>query len=112
VTVGELVGERLRAEPELEEMLPNRIGLVLTELTPSQRSRLGIDGGLLVRSANGPALKAGIQEADVIVAINDTRTDRLADLDKVLAATAPGGTVALLVSRGGNLAYVPVPLVD
>jgi serine protease Do len=112
VTVGELVAERLRAKPELAETGPNRLGLVLTELTPSQGSRLGIDGGLLVRSVNGPALKAGIQEADVIVAVNDTRTERIADLDKVLAQTPPGGTVALLISRGGNLGYVPVSLVD
>jgi hypothetical protein len=33
-------------------------------------------------------------------------------LDQVLAQTPPGGTVALLVARGGNLGYVPVPLVD
>jgi serine protease Do len=112
VTVGELMPERLRAEPEIEETLPNRLGLVLTELTPNQRSWLRIDGGLLVRSVSGPALNAGIQETDVILAINDTRTDRLADLDKVLAQTPRGGTVALLVWRRGNLAYVPVPLAD
>ncbi len=112
VTVGELVAERWRAEPELEETLPDRLGLVLTELTPSQRSWLGIDGGLLVRSVGGPALKAGIQEADVILAINDTRTDRLADLEEALGQTPRGGTVALLVWRRGNVAYVPVPLAD
>lgn len=112
VTVGELVAERSRAEPELQKTLPNRLGLVLTELTPSQRSRLGVDGGLLVRSVSGAALKAGIQEADVIVAINDTRIDRLADFDKVLAQMPRGGMVAVLVWRAGGLAYVPVPLVD
>jgi serine protease Do len=85
---------------------------VLIELTPRQRSRLGVDGGLLVRSVSGAALKAGIQEADVIVAINDARIDRLADLDKVLAQIPRGGTVAVLVWRGGNLAYLPVPLAD
>jgi S1-C subfamily serine protease len=48
----------------------------------------------------------------VIVAINDARIDRLADLDKVLAQIPRGGTVAVLVWRGGNLAYLPVPLAD
>jgi len=112
VTVGELAAERLRVEPRPEEALPNRLGLVLTELTPSQRSWLGLDGGLLVRSVGGPALEAGIQEADVILAINDTRTDRLAELERVLAQTPRGGAVALLVWRRGNLAYVAVPLAD
>jgi serine protease Do len=112
VTVGEAVAERLRTEPAPEETLPDRLGLVLTELTPAQRSWLGIDGGLLVRGVSGPALEAGIQEADVILALNDTRTDRVADLDQALAQVPRGGTVALLVWRRGNLAYVPVPLAD
>jgi serine protease Do len=82
--------------------------LVLGELTPAQRAELGTDSGLLVRSARGPSLKAGIQEGDVIVAINDTRVDRVAAFEKVLAGVVRGGSVALLVLRDGSLLYIPV----
>ncbi len=81
---------------------------MLSELTPDEREVLQTDGGLLVRSARGPALKAGIRRGDVIVAINAGKVDRVADFNKALAEVDPGGTVALLVLRAGNLIYVAV----
>ena len=112
VTVGELIAEPSGVAPAPEDTRANRLGLVLAEPTPSQRRTLGSKGGLLVRNVSGPALKAGIEEGDVIVAINDTQTDRLKDFDDVLAETPAQGTVALLVWRRGDLVYVAVPLVD
>jgi S1-C subfamily serine protease len=46
----------------------------------------------------------------VIVAINDRKVDPVADFNQVLATVPPGGSVALLVLRGGNLVYVPLRL--
>ncbi len=112
VTVGELIAEPSGVGPAPEDTRPNRLGLVLAEPTPGQRRTLGSKGGLLVRSVSGPALKAGIEEGDVIVAINDTQTDRLEDFDDVLAEASAQGTVALLVWRRGDLLYVAVPLGD
>jgi len=111
-TVAELGSKqrRIPAEPELKRA--NRLGLEVSELTVRQRDALKIESGLLVRGARGPALKAGIQPGDVIMAINDTRIGRLEDFDKVLADVAPGATVALLVARGSTLVYVPIPLPD
>ena len=107
-TIGELRSERTSIPQPQEKGKANRLGLVLGELTPAQRAELGTDSGLLVRSARGPSLKAGIQEGDVIVAINDTRVDRVAAFEKVLAGVVRGGSVALLVLRDGSLLYIPV----
>jgi serine protease Do len=109
-TVGELVSERPRARAEPEEARADRLGLVLGELTPSERRELGIERGLLVRSVRGPALKAGIRPGDAIVAINDAPVSRVVEYNQALAEAAPGGVVALLVLREGTLVYVPVRL--
>jgi serine protease Do len=107
-TIGELVSERPRAAAEPAEKPANRLGLTLSELTPAQRAELETVGGLLVRAARGPALKAGIQQGDVILAINDTKVARVADFNKVLAGVPAGSTVALLILRAGAVVYVPV----
>jgi serine protease Do len=107
-TIGELASEQTPTQAREEKTQTNRLGLALRELTPAQRAELGTGNGLLVRSVRGAALSAGIQQGDVIVAINDTKVDRMATFEKVLAGVAPGSTVALLVLRDGNLVYVPV----
>jgi serine protease Do len=109
-TIGELAPERARAAAQPEAGRADRLGLVLGELTPDQRRDLETEGGLLVRGVRGPALKAGIQRGDVILAIDDLEVDRVADFNKALAKVPAGGTVALLVLRDGGLLYVPVVL--
>jgi len=108
-TIAEPAAEpRLPAEPEPKRA--NRLGLVLSELTPAQSEELKVEGGLLVLGARGPALKAGVREGDVILAMNDSAIGRVGELNRLLAEIAAGGTVALLVFRDGVLAYVPVRL--
>jgi serine protease Do len=95
---------RSSIEPEWGDGL----GLSLAELSPALRSRLGADGGLVVREATGAARSEGIREGDLIVAVNDTRMDRVEDFRRSLTGYAPGRTIALLVMRDRRLAYVPV----
>ncbi|MGZ5124793.1 MAG: PDZ domain-containing protein [Burkholderiales bacterium] len=110
VTISELGVEQARAPSEPEPKRPDRLGLVLSELTPDQRYALGTEDGLFVRGARGTAARAGVQAGDVILAINDVRLQRLEEFDKALATLTPGVTVALLVARGGVVAYVPIEL--
>jgi serine protease Do len=108
-TLGELAPEpRAAAEPQAQPA--PRLGVMLSELTPAQRDALRTAGGLLVRAVAEPALKAGVEPGDVIVAVNDRRVDRIADLNKLLAAVPRGGTVALLVQRAGSLVYLAIRL--
>ncbi|MDB5729677.1 MAG: protease Do [Noviherbaspirillum sp.] len=107
VTVGEQVAEPPAAQGEPEQTPVNRAGLGLSELTPQQKSALKLEHGLLVRKAAGPAGRAGIQEGDVLLAINDVPAASVADFEAQLARSK-GGSVALLVKRGAETLYVPI----
>jgi serine protease Do len=63
-----------------------------------------------VISADGAAMLAGIDEGDVIAAVNGRPVSAVRDFDSALAAARAAGarTVALLVVREGVRAYLPV----
>ncbi len=85
-----------------------RMGLALTEPGKDLQAQLGIDGGLLVRQAAGLSRSEGIQAGDVLIAANELRLDSVEDFDRVLPRLEPGSSLALLVFRDGNAAYVPL----
>jgi len=66
-----------------------------------------VRGGVLVEGAEGEAAKAGIEEGDIILAINAVETPSVAAFNKILAKTSPG-TVALLIWRENNTLYIPI----
>ena len=60
--------------------------------------------------AGSPAATAGLQENDVITAVNGTKVDTNHPLIELLASHAPGETINLTVRRGTADATVPVTL--
>lgn len=108
VTLSEDAGPRAvpRANPSSE--WGDGLGLKLGELSPTQKLQFGSDGGLVVRDAAGPARTEGVRTGDIVVAVNDSRLDRVEDFRRKLAGIPPGRMVALLVMRDRRLAYVPV----
>jgi serine protease Do len=111
-TTDESPAERARIPEAREQRRGNRTGLVLNELAPIQREQLEIAGGVLVRNASGPALKAGIREGDVILAVNDTTVERVPEFNKLMAKVAPGNVAAVLVLRQGLRAYTSLRVTD
>ncbi|MDC8758279.1 DegQ family serine endoprotease [Janthinobacterium fluminis] len=93
--------------PEAEAVQSNAAGLQLSDLSAEQRARLKTTDGVLVRGATGPALRAGIQTGDIILALNQQPVHSAAALEKQLENVA-GQTVALLVRRGPATVYVPL----
>ena len=60
-------------------------------------------------AADGPALKAGIEQGDVIVAAGDQRVDGLADFyRKLWNRRGPGDRVTLTVERSGESSSIEV----
>lgn len=112
----QVVVDELREEPvaeaksEPKQMPTNRAGLALSELAPEQKSRLKVEQGLLVRSATGPAQRAGIRPGDVILAVNDVPMNSLSAFEELLARSGKDASVALLVRRGPETIYVPLKL--
>jgi serine protease Do len=88
------------------------LGLVLGEVSATQKALLRIDGGLLVREAAGLARSEGIRAGDFIVALNDVLLDRVDQFRQDLSRMPAGKTVALLVMRDRRVAYVAVRLPD
>jgi serine protease Do len=99
VTIGELESDITRIPGQEAKPPTSPGGLVLSEMTREQRKRFHVDHGLLVRDAQGPALRAGIQPGDVILAINHIPVTNLKAFNAELAANA-GRIIALLVKRG------------
>ena len=87
---------------------PNRIGLVLRELTPQQKKKLNGKTGLLVTDAQGSAAQSGIRRGDVILAVNNSEVTTVDQFNKAIAAVPSGKSVALLVLRGDGTLYVAV----
>jgi len=87
---------------------PNKLGLMLRELTPQQKKKLNGKSGLLVTGADGAAAMAGIRRGDVILAVNNAEVQNLEQFNKLIQAAQSGKTVALLVQRGDTTLYVPV----
>lgn len=85
-----------------------KLGLALRPLQPDEKQEAGVDAGLLVEQASGPAAMAGVQAGDVLIAINGVPVK---NIEQVRAAVAKSEkSVALLIQRGDNKIFVPVNL--
>lgn len=79
-----------------------RLGLGLVS-----RKGAGMPAGAWVETAAGAALLAGIEPGDQVSAVNGMDATSPADFDAALEA-AKGPIVALLVTRGSVMLYLPV----
>lgn len=108
VVTGEMPGEEKAAAADQKSY--SRGGLVLSELTPAQRKELKLGGGLLVEEATGDALRAGIREGDLILAVNNTEVRTVEQFRKLIGAVAVGKSAAILVRRGESSLYIPLKI--
>ncbi|MCG6939780.1 MAG: DegQ family serine endoprotease [Thiohalocapsa sp.] len=95
---------------QVEQATADRLGLVVEDLGPDERERLGMDkGGVMVESVeHGPAQEGGIRAGDIIISFDNkpvTDTERFRQL---LDAVKPGTSVAVLVQRGDGRMFYPV----
>ena len=60
--------------------------------------------------SDSPAERAGLQEGDVVTALNDTLVDEQIALIVAIRSHRPGETVALTVSRGEEELTIKVTL--
>jgi len=83
------------------------------ERSDSNSGRLGLavektDDGLVVQEASGPAAAAGVQEGDVILAVNSKPVKTVEELRRLVSGA--GKHLALLVQREDNKIFVPIDL--
>ncbi|MBV8031978.1 MAG: DegQ family serine endoprotease [Betaproteobacteria bacterium] len=116
VTVGELQEERVaaadkpRAKPQAETP-PNRLGIVVGELSPEQRKGLGIGGGLVVLEVR-PDAKADLRKGDVLMTLvykgQQTELKTVEQFNRLLAGLDKAAVITLLVRRGESTAFVTI----
>jgi len=114
VTVGEIPEEKTaqrsqkRAKPA--EAAANRLGLVLSELSPEQKRELKIANGLLVEDARANGSRADLRPGDVILAVvhkgSSTEARTVDQFNKFLAQLDKSATITLLVKRGEQQTYI------
>ncbi len=109
VTLGSASGDtQVAAAAAAGGAEPARLGLSLRPLQAQERAQARLDHGMVVQGVEGAAARAGLQQGDVVMAINGRPVDQVGDLREVLQKKPK--SVALLVWRDGERLFVPVPL--
>jgi serine protease Do len=85
-----------------------KLGLAVRPLTADERREAEVASGVVVEGVRGPAARAGLQQGDVILALNGRPVNSAEELRSLTAKS--GKTVALLVQREGGRRYVAIPL--
>ena len=90
-----------------------RLGITAEPLTPDASAQLGLrrgTQGVLVTQVDpaGSAAQAGVREGDVIQEVNRQAVRSPGDIRNAMQRSG-NGTAVLLVDRGGQAIYIPVP---
>jgi len=113
VTVGEFEADRptRRAQAEPGASSPQGksvLGLTVSELTDAQKRELKIKGGVRVDATEGAAARAGLQEGDVILAIDNTEVVDLKQFLSIAARAEKSRAVSVMVRRGEYVSYLVI----
>ena len=99
VTVGNMSAEKVASANETKPQANSgRLGVAVEQA----------DDGLVVADASGPAARAGVQQGDVILAVNNQPVKSVEQLRQ--AVDKAGKHVALLVQREDARVFVPIDL--
>ncbi len=85
-----------------------KLGLALRPLQADEKQQAGVDSGLVVEQASGPAALAGVQSGDLLISINGTPVKNIEQVRSAVAKSEK--SVALLIQRGSSKIFVPVNL--
>jgi serine protease DegS len=106
-----LVRGVLREIIEKGRVVRGWIGIAPEDIGADQARRLGLArGGVVITNLylNSPALAAGLQPGDLVLAVDGTDVRSAQEALTRIAQIAPGRTVQLRVQRGQQVAEVPV----
>jgi S1-C subfamily serine protease len=103
-TIVSSTSERAGAAPPVQGSILDRLGLSVHALTDAERSTTGLTQGVVVDTATGAAVSAGIQAGDIVLSVN---SEAVATPEALQRSLARGGKdVALLIQRDGARSFV------
>jgi serine protease Do len=85
-----------------------RLGMAVRPLTPDERKENGGKPGLVVEQVAGAALRAGIQQGDIVLSFNGVPMTSAETLREHVAKA--GKSAALLIQRDNRQLFVPIEL--
>jgi serine protease Do len=106
IVIAEMEPEKVaKRDPEPEEKPKaassfQGLGLVVADLTDAQKTELKIKGGVRVESLQEPALRAGLREGDVILAVGNIEVALAKDFVAAVAKLDKTKSVSVLFRRG------------
>jgi serine protease Do len=106
IVIAELEPERVAKKPVEVEEKPKAansvqgLGLVVADLTDLQKAELKIKGGVRVESLMEPAIRAGLREGDVILAVGNIEVSQVKDFAAALSKLDKSKSVNVLFRRG------------
>ena len=104
VTVGEFAADTeandAQGVPSAPTPTKNALGLAVADLTDAQKAQLRVRGGVRVTGVEGPAARAGLQEGDVILSLDNTEIADSRQFASAAARIDKSRPVSVLVRRG------------
>jgi serine protease Do len=118
ITVAEMKEDQVATGPKSkggpatkEKAKPNKMGLVLSDLTDEQKKEAAVKSGVLVDDV-APTVRGNVQPGDVILAIVrggvTTEAKTAAQVNDVLAKVDKGASVTLQMKRGEQQFFATV----
>ncbi len=103
-------GEEVVATGTSGKVSGKGLGLEVSNCPRSVSRRLGIKGGVVIKSVKpgSPADRQGLRPGDVIVEVNRKSVRNVQDFQRLVRHTRKGQDVLLLVARHGNLYYAVI----
>ncbi|NTW48848.1 MAG: DegQ family serine endoprotease [Chlorobiales bacterium] len=110
VKLGELPADEI-VKTESKKKIEEVLGFKAATVTQSLASQYGINAnrkGVVVTSIdrNSSAFRAGLQEGDLIISVNNKDVASVKDFEKLAGDGKTGDTLLLLVERKGNRRFV------
>jgi serine protease Do len=91
----------------------NSLQVIVRDLTQEERQQLEQSHGVLVeRVLPGPAASAGVRDGDVILLINNTKVESVAQFNELMSGLPAGKSIPMLVQRRGNPIFLAFRLGD
>jgi serine protease Do len=113
VTIGDWPdSDEPRAEARDEQSAQARLGIAVSELDETERERLGVEAGVMVREVDpqGAAARAGIRRGDVIVSIDHHAVDSGSQLLELVEELPTDRAVPVRLYREGRSLFVALRL--
>lgn len=112
-TPSDNVAEKRKQKPDAKTERPNRLGLILSEITAEQKKQLEIKNGLLVEDMQpGIASRSGIRMGDIIMGFNSKDVKTTEQFNELLNQVKDGKNIALLIKRGELTTFITMKLTD